>query len=356
MQHLKRHIANHVLSAVLMVLAVLLGLFAVSMFADEVKERSGQYGLQQIVQYVALRLPGLAVSNTGFAMLIGCLMGLGVLAGQSELTVMRASGVSILRIVWMVLRPMLLLMLLVSLAGEYAVPAIDSYAARLRTEAVQQQSGSELDSRHGLWLRHNNDFLHFSHVLADGTIYGFSRLSFDASGELQYAQYAPRAQHTAGGWQLERPRVTRFGSDRVSVVAEDSEAIWQSELPAELLNAVVSEPGSMSLRELYRYIGYLREHAQDSRQFSLVFWQKLMQPLAMIGLVLVAISFIFGPLRESTMGYRLFTGVMVGIIFRFSQDLLGPTSLVYGFSPIAAVAAPIALCWLLGLLLLVRTR
>ena len=56
------------------------------------------------------------------------------------------------------------------------------------------------------------------------------------------------------------------------------------------------------------------------------------------------------------MGYRLFTGVMLGIVFRFSQDLLGPTSIVYGFVPLLAVAAPIAVCWLLGLLLLLRTR
>jgi lipopolysaccharide export system permease protein len=121
-------------------------------------------------------------------------------------------------------------------------------------------------------------------------------------------------------------------------------------------NVVASEPASMSLRELNYYSHYLADQDQDSRVFELVFWQKAMQPLAMIGLVLVAISFIFGPLRDTTMGYRLFTGVMLGIVFRFSQDLLGPTSMVYGFTPLVAVVLPIALCWMLGLFLLARTR
>ena len=76
----------------------------------------------------------------------------------------------------------------------------------------------------------------------------------------------------------------------------------------------------------------------------------------MIGLVLIAISFVFGPLRSTTMGYRLFTGVMVGVIFQFAQDLLGPTSLVFGFSPLFAVLGPIVFCWVAGVGLLLKVR
>lgn len=358
----RQHIATHVLSAVLLVLVVLIGLFAVTLFAEEVNESAGQYGMKNILTFIALSLPAMAVTNTGFAMLIGCLMGLGVLANQSELTVMRASGVSVLRIIGMVLRPMLLLVLLTSLAGEYLVPPLNSMASRLRTEAVQQQTSTTLDSKRGLWLRQDNDFLHFTHILPDGTLYGFSRISFNDQHELQYVQYASKGEYAQpnadepAGWKLDNVRITRFGADSTSTDISDSDHYWRSELAPELLGVVVTEPDSMSLRELFHYTRYLQSHAQDNKQFALVFWQKALQPLAMIGLVLVAISFIFGPLREATMGSRLFTGVMVGVIFRFSQDLLGPVSMVYGFSPLLAVGAPIAVCWLLGLLLLLRTR
>lgn len=359
---LQKHITVHVLSAVLLVLAVLVGLFALSLFADEVKEAEGHYGMRNILTYVALRLPGMAVNNTGFGMLIGCLMGLGILAGQSELTVMRASGVSVLRIIGMVLQPMLLLVLLISLAAEFVVPRIESLANRLRTEAVEQQSTTNLDSKHGLWLRQGNDFLHITHVLPDGTVFGFSRLAFNDNRELQSVQYANKGIYTkasngeAAGWKLERVHITQFGKDAVSTIADEQDKFWHTELAPELLSVVMTDPEGMSLRELFHYTHYLEEHAQDSRQFTLVFWQKALQPLAMIGLVLVAISFIFGPLREATMGSRLFTGVMVGVVFRFTQDLLGPVSLVYGFAPLLAVTLPIAVCWLLGLILLMRTR
>lgn len=360
MKTLNRHVAVHVLSAVLLVLAVLLGLFAVALFADELGDAPDNFSMASLLAYIALQLPGMLVANTGFAMLIGCLLGLGVLASQSELTVMRASGVPVLRIVWQVLRPMLLLILVTSLLGEYLVPRIERYASRLRVETAEvEQPFSLIDRDQGMWMRQGNDFLHFNHVTPQGEIFGFARLAFDGERQLQYAQYASRAEHKPGekpGWVLQNVMITRFGADAVTTEATPDELFWPSELDPGLLNVVVAEPESMSLRELHYYMGYLEQQGQDSRNFELVFWQKALQPLAMIGLVLVAISFIFGPLRDTTMGYRLFTGVMVGIVFRFSQDLLGPTSLVYGFQPLLAVLAPIAACWLVGFVLLARTR
>ncbi|HSC76330.1 MAG TPA: LPS export ABC transporter permease LptG [Pseudomonadales bacterium] len=361
MNYLSAHVARHVVSAVVLVIVVLIGLFAVISFADELGSAPDHYNILNLVLYVLLRVPGMIVTNAGFAILIGCLLGLGVLASQSELTVMRASGVSVMRIVWMVLKPMLAVVLLVSLMGEYVVPDIDRYASLVKSEKQEQEFiFNMIRGDNGLWMRQENDFLHFNHVSANGDITGFARFVFDDHGELQYAQYASRAKHSTDaarpGWSLKKIRMTRFSENAVSTELQAGDDHWSSELEPGLLSVVASEPGSMSLRELRYYISYLAGQGQDSRIFELVFWQKAMQPLAMIGLVLVAISFIFGPLRDTTMGYRLFTGVMLGILFRFSQDLLGPTSMVYGFTPLLAVMAPIIVCWLLGVFLLLRTR
>jgi len=75
-----------------------------------------------------------------------------------------------------------------------------------------------------------------------------------------------------------------------------------------------------------------------------------------MALVLVAVSFIFGPLRDGTLGFRIFAGVLVGIAFRTSQDLLGPASLVFGFAPVYAALLPLLGCMLGGLLLLWRAQ
>jgi lipopolysaccharide export system permease protein len=67
------------------------------------------------------------------------------------------------------------------------------------------------------------------------------------------------------------------------------------------------------------------------------------------------VSFVFGPLREATMGVRILMGVVVGFVFKFIEDLLAPLSVVFGIEPLVAILVPISLCYLTGTYLLVRS-
>ena len=112
------------------------------------------------------------------------------------------------------------------------------------------------------------------------------------------------------------------------------------------------EPDALSISGLWWYIHYLADQGLNNTSYWLAFWGKVFQPLVTAALVLMAISFIFGPLRSVTLGQRIFTGVVVGFVFRIAQDLLGPSSLVFGFSPILAVLVPAGVCALAGIWLL----
>jgi lipopolysaccharide export system permease protein len=125
-------------------------------------------------------------------------------------------------------------------------------------------------------------------------------------------------------------------------------------LSPELLNILVLDPQDLSISGLWRYASYLKKQGLNAGDYELAFWNKLLQPLTIMGMVLVAISFIFGPLRNVTMGFRVFVGVMVGIVFRTAQDILGPSSMVYGFDPIYASLLPIGVCFLAGTYMLTR--
>jgi len=131
---------------------------------------------------------------------------------------------------------------------------------------------------------------------------------------------------------------------------------WDTELSPELLNILVLDPQDLPISGLWSYATYLSGQGLDNSQYMLAFWDKVFQPLAIISLVLVAISFIFGPLRQVTMGFRIFIGVIIGIVFQTTQDVLGPASIVYGFTPIYASLVPVLICAGVGIFLLSRTR
>lgn len=352
MARLDRYIGTQVFVAILAVLGIILGLAMLFAFIDELSDlNKGDYGLTQALWYVLLTAPRRAYEMLPMAALIGCLIGLGTLASNSELTIMRAAGVSIGRIVWAVMKPMLALMLAGILIGEYVAPWSENQAQANR--AMAQGGGAAQSSKHGMWHRQGQEYVHINAVQPHGVLLGVTRHRFDDERRMQSASFARRAEYQGDHWVLRNVETTYLYEDRSEVTMQDEER-WDIELNPELLGTVVMAPESLSVSGLWRYIHYLGEQGLNNARYWLAFWGKVLQPLVTAALVLMAISFIFGPLRSVTLGQRVFTGVLVGSVFRIAQDLLGPSSLVFGFSPLLAVLVPAGICALAGVWLLRR--
>jgi lipopolysaccharide export system permease protein len=350
---LSRYIGRTVVMATALVLVVIVGLDAVTAFIDESEDISETYTVWEVLVYVLLTIPGRLYEYTPFAALIGCLVGLGQLANNSELVVMRGAGVSIARLVWIVLKPTLLIALLAFLLGEYVAPRAEQLAQSRR--AIALNPGEGVAGRHGLWNREGDTFLHFNALDPEGVVHGVILLQFDQRYRLQSALRATRADYAGDHWMMRQAVKTDFSSWQTTRTRFDT-LRWDTAITPELLTMEVVAPDQLPLAELYRYSRYLAQQGLDADDFELAMWRKLLQPLAVASLVLVAISFIFGPLRDGTLGFRIFAGVIVGIVFRTSQDLLGPASLVFGFSPLYAALVPVLLCMGAGLLMLWRAN
>jgi lipopolysaccharide export system permease protein len=348
---LDRYIGSSVFVAILAVLGIILGLATLFAFIDEMSDVSDTYTMADVLSFVLLTAPRRLYDMLPMAALIGCLIGLGSLASHSELTIMRAAGVSVGRIVWAVMKPMLILMAVGVLIGEYVAPAAESTAQANRSLA--QGSGEAQSSKHGVWHRQGGEFIHINAVQPNGVLYGVTRYSFDDQRHMLTSSFAKRADYDKDHWQLSDVTTTLFHDKSTEVVTAPVER-WNVSLSPELLDTVVMTPDALSITGLWGYIHYLADQGLNNGRYWLAFWVKVLQPLVTAALVLMAISFIFGPLRSVTLGQRVFTGVLVGFTFRIVQDLLGPSSLVFGFSPLFAVLVPAGVCAVVGVWLLRR--
>lgn len=351
MVKLDRYIGASVFWSILAVLMVILGLALLFAFIDELKDISPSYGLMDAFQYVLMTIPQRIFELLPMSALIGCLVGLGTLASNSELTIMRAAGVSVGRIVWAVMKPMLLLMIAGLLISEYVAPVTEGLAQSNR--AMAQGGGDAQSAKRGLWHREGDEFLHINAVQPDGNLLGVTRYRFGPDHRLLLSSFAKRAIFSDGKWALEDVSTTRFSDDHTEVSTQASEP-WSIQLSQKLLSTAVLDPQSLSISGLWDYIHYLSAQELNNGPYWLAFWSKVLKPVVTMALVLMAISFIFGPLRSVTLGLRLFTGVVVGFTFQIIQDLLGPSSLVFGFPPLLAVMLPTAACALAGLWMLRR--
>jgi lipopolysaccharide export system permease protein len=348
---IKAYIGHAVMASIAVVLLVITALDAIAKLIDELGNLSGGYGIEEIFIYVLLSLPSTLYEYIPLSSLVGCLIGLGLLAATSELLVIRAAGVSVLRIIWAVMRPVLLFIVAGLLIGEYVSPVTDQYAESRR--ALLLGSTQLVDGRTGVWNREGNEYMHFKAVLPNGRLYGITRLKFDADGRLLTNTFVETAIYQGTHWFEEDGVITQIGPEGTHTETF-STRLWQTEVTPDLLKVLALKPEELPMERLYTYATYLDKQGLDSGEYHLSFWQKALQPLATTSLVLIAISFIFGPLRQVTTGFRVFSGVIVGIVFRTSQDLLGPLSLIMGFSPLYAVLLPILVCFLIGVFLLRR--
>lgn len=353
MSQLSRYVGKFVLSAICVVLFVILSLDLVSALIDEMGRLKGDYTMKEAVIYALLYIPSSIYDYLPLSALVGCLIGLGMLASSSELTVMRAAGVSIRRLVWIVFKPVFIVVLIGAAIGEYIAPYTDQYADSRR--ALARGHSVALDSEKGLWNREGNIYMHINAVLPNGKVFGVTRYEFAPSGKLKSASFVDSAIYQGDHWFEEDVEVTYFREDGVSTEYFSGRS-WYTELSPDLLNVLVFDPEELPIRRLHDYSIYLEKQNRDSSDYRLAFWQKTLQPLATLSLVVIAISFVLGPLRQVTMGFRVFIGVIIGLIFQTSQKLLGPTSIIMGFSPVYAVLLPIAFCFFFGWLLLKKAE
>ena len=115
---------------------------------------------------------------------------------------------------------------------------------------------------------------------------------------------------------------------------------WDSTLTPDKLGVVTVKPESLSLRGLSDYLDYLDANKQDPSRYLLAFWRKIAQPVTLAVMLLVALSFIFGPLRSVSMGARIMMGVATGILFFIVNEVLGSLSLVYQLPAIFGAFMP----------------
>ncbi len=355
MRLLNTYIFRTILASIIVVLLVISSLDLLAKLIDELGNLSYGYTFFEALLYVVLAAPASFYQYMPFASLVGALVGLGSLASSSELVIIRAAGVSLVRIFWAVIKPVLWFIVIMLLLAEYVIPTLDQYSENRRSLLLQGNNNA-LSSKQGLWNREGNNFMHFNSVQSNGKISGITRYEYNDQGRLLTVSFAEVAFYINGQWQEENIVETQFDREGGTVVTQYNSRLWETELSPNLLTILVQDVDNLAISKLYEYAKYLDRQSLDNGKYLLAYWGKVLQPLVIMSLVLVAVSFIFGPLREVTMGYRIFTGVVVGIVFQLSQKLLGPASLIYGISPLWAVLLPIIACLGFGFFLFSKVR
>ncbi|MEL0082391.1 MAG: LPS export ABC transporter permease LptG, partial [Gammaproteobacteria bacterium] len=267
------------------------------------------YRLPELIQYLLLTTPRRAFELLPSAALVGALVGLGGLASSGELVALRAAGFSILSIGRVLLIAALPILMFALILGEIAVPPLERIGQEVRSRALNDSFFR--GDRSGVWARDDDTFIHVKLVGADRTLQKVTIYEFDQHKRMQAVTTAKQAVNEDNRWILHGIKQTLLdptGSRRVKA----ARASWESALAPENMAVGIVEPGRMSIWELHNHAQFLAENGQDSNQYRLAFWQKIVRPLTIAVMVLISLPFVFGSLRSGNLGQRVFVGIVFG--------------------------------------------
>ncbi|TMM45065.1 LPS export ABC transporter permease LptG [Colwellia ponticola] len=338
MRILDFYIGRVLASTTFITLAVFVSVSGIIKFVEQMRAIGrGNYDLAHAALYVLYAVPRDVEVFFPMSALIGGLIGIGMLASNSELIVMQAAGLSRLDIIKSVMKTAILLIIISMAIGEWLAPSGEAKAREIRAQAIS--GGSLIAAKNGVWAKDGDYFVNIGEVMDKGQlkkvqIYGFNeQLKIDSWLSAKSAIYQNKS------WLLKDVEEFVLTDDEI-ITKNHQQKLWSSSLTPKKLGVVTVTPESLSLRGLIDYLDYLQANEQDSSRYQLAFWRKIMQPLTVAVMLLVALSFIFGPLRSVSMGARIMMGVFTGILFFISNEVLGSLSLVYQLPPILGAIMP----------------
>ncbi len=350
---LSQYMMRTILSSTALVLVVLLALAGLFEFIAELDDTQGDYQTAQAILYTALRLPNLAFEMLPIAALIGSLLGLGALAGNSEIIVMRSAGLSVSEMAGMVAFSGGVMLVLTGLLGEFIGPPLDFYARNMRVEARYQQGDDHTGNE--TWVKDGSVYLHLERVspeLEFGSLYMY-RFEDDKLQSIAVAENSGIDKDD--NWILENLRETQFQRDGVQVL-QSSRSIESFEVNSDLLGSALAKPLSLSARELLTYIDYLDRNSLDATKYETEFWYRVSRTFTVLIMPILALAFVFGSLRTGGAGGRLMIGVVIGLAYYLASETLANSGQVFNLNPILVTWLPSVTLTAITLFALSRIR
>ncbi len=338
------YIARTVALSVLLAWGVLIGLDAVLAFASDLGNvGKGAYTINHAIAVAGLGLPDRAYSLFPTAAVIGSLLGLGDLAATSELTALRALGLSRRRLGTSVLLLLAVFTAVMVINGETLAPWASDRAQAIRSI---RHSDLVMSRYEGLWAREGGMFLSArggeqkqrgsEHWLE---LHGVKLFEFADDGRLRSIANARIAEHHGDHWTLHDVERLRFDGKSVQRSKVASER-WDSRLSEAVLAASVTKPGNMGSTQLRTSIDYRLRNGLDAGDYERVYWGRWFYALNVLTLCLAAAPFAFGSLRSGGYGKRVFIGIVFALGFWMLQQVSTKLAGIYHFDFRIAYAVP----------------
>jgi len=329
---LTKYIVKAVLQSTGVTLVLLLALFNLFTFSDELDDiGKGSYGLVEVFYYLAYTSPTTLYHLMPASGLVGSLFALGAMANHQEITAMRAAGLSIFRIIRSILVAGLIMVMVAALVGEVVAPKAEQKAQMIR--ASSQKDQILFRTRYGLWLREGRQFINIRNIDDNGGLFDVSIYELDDTQRLKEVIHADTAIFQGQrGWLLQQVNRSEISTRQIKA-NNTPQQYWLSSIEPDFFKIAVVNPNNLSLYDLAMYVEFLKDNHQKSHRYEMALWGRIANPLVIFAMLLVSTPFVIGLKRGMGVGAKILIGAVIGLGFNIFDMTVSQIGLIYHLNP-----------------------
>lgn len=348
------YLLRHIFTGFAAAAGLLLPLFTTFNLINELDDVSpGGYHWTQAVTVVLMTFPRTLIDLGPFIALMGGIVGLGQMSKSMELTAIRSTGFSVMKIAGVALSAGLILTLALSAIDEWISSPLQQQAVQIKNHAEALDNSNDI-AGNILWARRDNEFVTIKSLNEQNQPVGIELFYYRPDHSLDTYIYAQTATISdSKTWVLNGVNKKKWINGKETTETKAT-LPWQSLFTDMSLLELTMPSNSFSIRQLRHYIAWLNKTNQPSTEFKLALWQKLGHPLLTLAMILLAIPFTFSAPRSPGLGSRLAVGVIVGLLTYVSYQITVNLGLLFSLSAPLITLVPPVLLLVLALILVYR--
>jgi lipopolysaccharide export system permease protein len=349
MKILDKYIIKTIFFSILFVAVAWVLIFSLFDFLSDSKNIGiNKYSFLDSIYVLLLNAPLLIYKRLIVIMLIGTILALGNLAGTSQLIVARSVGVSIGKIAVVVIAFILFLYTVIASFGELVAPQLAEYAQQYKTKQLGKTETQSFQQH--IWIKDNDLVVHMGknydgENFADITVFNIQ------NNTLQDTTWAKRMHIDNNSATLGGVHTHHIKGDTV-IFTQTATATLPLVFDNTLLETLKKDPLDISIVDIYTQVAFLSANGLKSGIFQIELYKRLLKPFILITTILFAMLFIFGSMRNATMGKKLFLGIAISLVLELYLRISGALVLKFEYNYFLVVALPIIIFFLINIRLL----
>lgn len=306
--------------------------------------------------YASLRAPQLVQRFLPYSVLLATIITLAGLNQNSEVTAMKAAGLSAHQI----LAPLLLAALVVAgVSFTFNERVVTRATATLKAwqDVDYGQVPDDPDTRLNVYFNDGNDVLMARELSGNGegsVMTGVTFYERDDSGMIARQITGSRATFAAPGWLVEDAEVFNVATTQTSQAEEPVLVAPGTTLDQVTLRKV--DPDAETLGQLATSIEALKAAGRRTAELEGRWWNKISGPLSAVLMPLLGAVAGFGLARSGHLFARAVLGMALGFAYFVVENAALAMGSFGGYPPLLAAWSPFVLFFLVGETVLIRTE